>query len=169
MRKIDLLPEPLTASRFAEFGDVISANGASYPINGGTTQRFHRQATVERNDGEAIISVFQAQPRSLPMKITMMERHPLGSQAFLPCDDQPYLVLVCLGDNAPDPDTLRLFSVQGQGVNYHAGTWHYPLLSLENVRNFWIVDRIGHGNNLDENPFSDDVEITISEYRSHSE
>jgi ureidoglycolate lyase len=79
------------------------------------------------------------------------------------------LVLVCLGDNAPDPDTLRLFSVQGQGVNYHAGTWHFPLLSLETVRNFWVVDRVGHGNNLDEHSFSDDVEITISEYRSHSE
>ncbi len=169
MRKIDLLPEPLTASRFSEFGDVISTNGDSYPINGGTTQRFHRQATVECNDGEAIISVFQAQPRRLPMKITMMERHPLGSQAFLPCDDQAYLVLVCLGDDVPNPDTLRLFHVQGQGINYHAGTWHFPLLSLETVRNFWVVDRIGNGNNLDEKTFSDDVEIIISEHRDHSE
>ncbi len=172
MQKIVLTPEPLTADAFAPFGDVIAVDNGVAPImiNEGTTERFHKLASVELNgkhqfDGaqqaQAIISIFRAQPRTLPMAITMMERHPLGSQAFLPSDTDPYLVLVCLGEDAPQPETLKLFVAKGEGVNYHANTWHHPLLALEKVSNFWIIDRAGQGNNLEEQDFSSELKIEI--------
>ncbi|MGR6871028.1 ureidoglycolate lyase [Pseudomonas sp. HK3] len=172
---IQLTPERLTEQAFAIFGDVIHIDDNDQSIkpimiNEGTTERFHKLATVELNgkkkfDGaqnaQAIMSIFRAQPRTLPMNITMMERHPLGSQAFLPSDDTPYLVLVCEGDSAPDPATLKLFVVKGQGVNYHANTWHHPLLALDSMKVFWVVDRAGSGNNLEEQNFSSDCKIII--------
>lgn len=166
-------PEVLSQDAFAEFGDVIHIDDADTSvkpimINEGTTERFHKLASVELNGqgfednrAQAIMSIFRAQPRTLPMNITMMERHPLGSQAFLPSNDTPYLVLVCEGKDAPDPTTLKLFVAKGQGVNYHANTWHHPLLALDHVNVFWVVDRAGSGNNLEEQNFSSDCVIQI--------
>ena len=134
MTKIVLQPEPLTPEAFEVFGEVIECRGEPVMINEGTTERFHR---------------------------TMMERHPLGSQAFLPSDEEPYLVLVCEGEKEPDPKTLRLFVAKGQGVNYKANCWHHPLLALDKVTNFWVVDRAGSGNNLEEVDFSKELEIEI--------
>ncbi|MFT5593013.1 MAG: ureidoglycolate lyase [Oceanicoccus sp.] len=170
---IHLTPEPLSQDAFAVFGDVIHIDDADTSlkpimINEGTTERFHKLATVELNGqgsedkkAQAIMSIFRAQPRTLPMNIAMMERHPLGSQAFLPSNDTPYLVLVCEGKDAPEPETLKLFVAKGQGVNYHANTWHHPLLALDHVNVFWVVDRSGSGNNLEEKHFSSDCEIEI--------
>ncbi|HSX58746.1 MAG TPA: ureidoglycolate lyase [Tahibacter sp.] len=143
--------EALTREAFAEFGEVIEAAGAaqSYAINSGTTQRFHDLATVDtgREDGRTIVSIFRAQPRELPFVVSMLERHPLGSQAFVPLGAQPYLVVV-----ASDPQSVpRAFLArEGQGVNYRAGTWHHPLLALEAVSDFLVIDRAGPGNNCDE-------------------
>lgn len=182
MTKIVLQPEPLTPEAFEVFGEVIECRGEPVMINEGTTERFHRLSDVELNGREAsvgessvgepseqsraIINIFRAQPRQLPMPITMMERHPLGSQAFLPSDEEPYLVLVCEGEKAPDPKTLRLFVAKGQGVNYKANCWHHPLLALDvkgtgKLSNFWVVDRAGSGNNLEEMDFSKELEIEI--------
>ena len=172
MTKIVLQPEPLTPEAFEVFGEVIECRGEPVMINEGTTERFHRLSDVEltgvgeasdsaKTQSRAIINIFRAQPRQLPMPITMMERHPLGSQAFLPSDEEPYLVLVCEGEKEPDPKTLRLFVAKGQGVNYKANCWHHPLLALDKVSNFWVVDRAGSGNNLEEVDFSKELEIEI--------
>ena len=99
------------------------------------------------------------------MAVTMMERHPLGSQAFLPTDDTPYLVLVCLGEQQPEPDTLMLFMAQGVGINYRVGCWHHPLLALNKVCDFWVVDRQGPGNNLEEVWFDTALSIELSDPR----
>ena len=173
MPELILTPEPITQDIFKPFGDLIGAHGRLIKINEGTTDRFHKQAVVEIKaietdagikGGQAIISMFRAQARQLPMSIDMMERHPLGSQAFLPTDSLPYLVLVCLGEKEPDPSSLKLFEVKNQGVNYHANCWHFPLLSLEpgnNTRDCWVVDRAGDGNNLEEKTFSKDWKVEI--------
>lgn len=148
---IALAVEPLTREAFAPFGDVIAAESAaqSYAINSGTTQRFHDLAEIDttRDGGRTIVSVFRAQPRELPFVVTMLERHPLGSQAFVPLSAQPYLVVV-----AADPSsTPRAFLARdGQGVNYRPGTWHHPLLALGAVSDFLVIDRAGPGNNCDE-------------------
>ncbi len=162
MSFIKLTPEPLTKIAFEKFGDVIEVTGKPVMINEGTTERYHRLGDVAVGEGLGIMNIFRAQPRALPMMITMMERHPLGSQAFLPCNEKPYLVLVCEGDSKPDASTLKLFLAQGQGVNYQANCWHHPLLALEDVSDFWVVDRAGPGLNLEEMDFDTSLNIEVS-------
>ena len=92
------------------------------------------------------LSLFRAEPRQSPIMIAMMERHPLGSQAFMPADNFPWLVLVASGDDIPDSAAMRCFMADGeQGINYRRGVWHHPLLALpgkaDNFRNFWVLDR----------------------------
>ena len=149
-----LKPEPLTRDAFAPFGDVIMLDGAHhYPINAGTTERFHDLANIDvtAEGGRALFSVFRGQPRTLPLDILLMERHPLGSQAFYPLSPRPYLVVVGKGENSCDIDSLRAFlAVPGQGINYARNVWHHPLISLGDVSDFVVIDRGGEGNNLQE-------------------
>lgn len=142
----------LTRDAFAPFGDVIGTDGAeSFPINNGTTQRFHDLTPVELGEGgRALINIFVGQPFVPPIPIRMMERHPLGSQAFVPLDGRPYLVVVA-SDDAGKPGLPQAFVASGrQGVGYRTGTWHHPLLSLEAESRFLVVDRGGPGDNLEE-------------------
>jgi ureidoglycolate lyase len=170
-KSISLTPHPLTQDGFSLFGDLVEVGGKPIMINEGTTERYHRLSDVtlgsEVSGSMGIINIFRAQPRTMPMNITMMERHPLGSQAFLPTHQRPYLVLVCLGEDAPDPDTLKLFIANGsgpsvQGVSYKANCWHHPLLALDEVTDFWVIDRLGGGNNLEEMDFDSALTITIN-------
>ncbi|MFH1806539.1 MAG: ureidoglycolate lyase [Pseudomonadota bacterium] len=150
-----LTVEPLTAEAFAPFGEVMSTATARdcYKINLGTTTRFHDIARVDVADegGTPIISIFRGTPRPMPIEIKMMERHPLGSQAFMPMAQQKFLIVVATGTDAPKPDDLRAFISDGtQGVTYAKNVWHHPLLVLEPDSDFLIVDRSGPGHNLDE-------------------
>jgi ureidoglycolate lyase len=140
--------EALTKAGFAPFGDVIEIDGAQhYPINRGFAERFNDLARV---DAETVnISIVIANPRPKPIAITLMERHPLGSQIFYPLQDRPWLVLVC-GDPR-EPNGFRAFSATGrQGINYARNTWHHPLLVLDADSRFLVVDRKGPGTNLEE-------------------
>ena len=147
----ELTPEPLTAEAFAPFGEVIEASPASAtPINYGWTTRFDALAHVEAGDGAAIVSIFRSKPLE-PLVLKVFERHPLGSQAFMPLQARPYLVAV-----APKGDLdlamVRVFrAAPHQGVNYAPGTWHHFLLALESESDFLVVDRAAApGENLDE-------------------
>lgn len=146
-----LVIEPLTPEGFAPFGEVISPDAARrvFPINAGNTQRFHDLAQVAclGDEGRIGISLFRGQPRDMPFTVTMLERHPLGSQAFVPLSKTPYLVIVA---ESPEATPRAFLARDGQGVNYRCGTWHHPLLALESVSDFLVVDRIGPGNNCDE-------------------
>lgn len=142
--------EPLTRSAFSVFGDVIEMDGAEhYPINQGFAERFHDLARIDTStqDGETIISLFRGRPRPMPIEISFVERHPLGSQAFYPLQDHDWLIVVAdEGLNA-----LRAFRASGrQGINYARNVWHYPLLVLDRESKFLIIDRKGPGNNLEE-------------------
>jgi ureidoglycolate lyase len=145
--------EPLTRAAFAPFGDVIELDGARhFPINGSTTERFHDLASIDvgEADGRPIVSVFRAQPRAWPVEIAMMERHPLGSQAFVPVGHVRYAVVVAPAGEF-DPARLRAFWVEGgQGVNYAKGVWHHPLLAFDRVSDFLVIDRGGTQPNCDE-------------------
>ncbi|PSW18302.1 ureidoglycolate lyase [Photobacterium sanctipauli] len=158
--------EPLTREAFAPFGDVIDKEVSEYfMINNGSTRRYHRMADVDVTEGggEPIISIFQATPLEYPLPIKMMERHPLGSQAFIPLLGNPYLILVAPKGDTPDPSKLRAFLSNGrQGVNYHKGVWHHPVLALTDSDQFLIVDRAGPGNNCDEVFFSDDINVELA-------
>jgi len=153
-----LTPVPLTKKNFAPFGDVLEIEGAEqFPINAGTTTRFHLLATAVTSppNGAAIMSIFRGTRRPSPMAITMMERHPLGSQAFFPLSQADWLVVVAEDQGGrPDPEGLHCFRASGiQGVQYAPLVWHHPLLVLEPEQDFFIVDRDGDGNNLEEYEF----------------
>ena len=147
-----LRPEPLTREAFRPFGDVIAIEGAAhYTINQGFTERFNDlyQVDVALEGGATNVSLFLCQPRPAPIAIKLMERHPLGSQAFVPLQDRPWLVLVA-GD-VHDFASYRAFTASGrQGINYARNVWHHPLLVLDADSRFLIIDRKGPGNILEE-------------------
>ncbi|WP_394165234.1 ureidoglycolate lyase [Neptunomonas phycophila] len=154
-----LQPEPLTAEAFAPYGDVIETADRDYfLINQDYTRRYHRLADVDTDkDGSAIISIFRAQVYPRPLQINMMEKHPLGSQAFIPLNQQAFLVVVAPPGDTVAPHDLKAFITNGlQGVNYHKGTWHYPVIALNNDDEFLVVDRSGSGNNCIEVFFNSD-------------
>lgn len=155
--------EALTREAFAPFGDVIETEGArQIPINLGTTIRFHDLAKVDVTDGggHTLVNLFRGQPRALPFEVTMLERHPLGSQAFLPLSQRPYLVVVAPAGEL-DPSRIRAFVSSGwQGVNYAKGVWHHPLIALGEVSDFIVVDRGGEGLNLNEQTLAESLWLT---------
>ncbi|RIX49633.1 MAG: ureidoglycolate lyase [Rhodocyclales bacterium GT-UBC] len=161
-----LLVQPLTREAFAPFGDVIAADDSvqHFSINGGNTERYHDLASLDPGpEGRMIASIFRGQPRPLPFSITMMERHPFGSQAFIPLSSEPYLVVVATAGPAPSADDLHAFLAQpGQGVNYRTGVWHHPLLALHRVSDFLVIDRSGPGKNCDEVSIEPPVWLDLS-------
>jgi ureidoglycolate lyase len=157
-----IVAEPLARDAFAPFGQVIETAGARhYPINNGMTERYHDLARVELGgaDPRPLISVMRGQPYALPLTLKMVERHPLGSQAFYPLSVRPFLVIVAT-DHHGTPGTPRAFrTAPGQGVNIAMNTWHGVLTPLEAVADFLVVDRGGPGNNLEEFFFATPYEI----------
>ena len=163
MRRV--APEPLTAEAFAPYGEVISARlGAEqYPINYGATTRFNALAHVDvtTDGGAPIISIFRSTP--LPaLVLKIMERHPAGSQAFMPLNGRPYLVAVAPKGEL-DAAKIEVFLAGGdQGVNYAAGTWHHYSLALGEVSDFLVIDRQGPGANLDEVELAEAHQIEVN-------
>ncbi len=155
-----IVAEPLTAEQFAPFGDVIEGSGdADKIINQGQCGRYHDRALLDFSDGRAGISLFNANPRALPYALDMVERHPEGSQAFIPMTHQPFLVVVA-PDEGGQPGRPRAFMTRaGQAVNYHRGTWHGVLTPLHGPGLFAVVDRIGEGANLEEFWFDTPYEV----------
>jgi ureidoglycolate lyase len=148
---MSIFPEPLTAAAFALYGDVLDATGTpDRMINAGLCARFHDRARIDIADGRAGLSVFDAVARSLPYAFDLVERHPLGSQAFVPMTQAPFLVIVA-PDEDGTPGTPRAFLTNGaQGINLHRGTWHGVLTPLQAPGLFAVLDRIGEGPNLEE-------------------
>ncbi|PZQ52432.1 MAG: Ureidoglycolate hydrolase [Rhodovulum sulfidophilum] len=150
--------EPLTAEAFAPFGDVIEARGApSFQINGGMCDRFHDLARMEFTGPAARvnISVGFGRPYALPLSLTLVERHPLGSQAFVPMTEDPFLVIVAPDEDGTPGRPRAFLTAPGQGVNYLRNTWHGVLTPLGRAANFLIVDRAGEGVNLEEYTYAD--------------
>lgn len=154
---IPLAVEPLSRAAFAPFGDVIETDGADhYPINSGMTERYHDLADVDvtTQDGRPLINIFRGRPEQFPITVAMVERHPLGSQAFVPLAPRRFLIVVAETEDSGAPGTLRAFlSTNGQGVSYRRNVWHHPLLALDQTTDFLVVDRGGPGGNLEEFTF----------------
>jgi ureidoglycolate lyase len=167
-RKIQ--PVPLTAEAFKPFGEVIEASESRehFTINSGFTERFHSLAEVETlgENARAAISIFRSSPLAPDedgfIKMSTMERHPLGSQAFMPLGDEPYLVLVAPGGEFNEDKLCAFLAQPNQGVNYAAGTWHHFCLALNRTSDFLVVDRIGDGNNCDEVALDTPVRIAVN-------
>ena len=154
MSEIRITPQPLSRDAFAAFGDVIETSGRSYiEINQGNTKSFELPAMLDTRDQDGFprLSIYRSQPVSMPFQVQQLERHPLGSQAFMPLSGMPFLVVV-----APPGDELLTESVQAfitdgqQGINYHKGVWHHYQLSLKQVCDYLVIDRGGAGDNCEE-------------------
>lgn len=147
--------EPLTAEAFAAFGEVISTAGLSgETINYGNTEKFADLASIDTSAerGRTAVHLYRSRPAALPLKIEVMERHPLASQAFIPLHDRPFPVIVAAADvEQLDASSVRVFLSNGQqGVNLRRGTWHHYQVSLGQVSDYLVIDRIGPGNNFEE-------------------
>ncbi len=141
----------ITAEAFAPYGELLTARDApSKLINAGRCERHHALATVERHGGEAIISIFRSQPISLPYDCALLERHPLGSQAFFPITPGEWLSVVAPDEGGKPGVPLAFIVPAGMGVNLHAGVWHGVLTPLDHDADFLVVDREGDGVNLEE-------------------
>ncbi len=154
----ELFAEPLTAAAFAPFGDVVQAGGESRTINDGTARQFAdlAQIDVAEKGGRPRVSIYHARVRELPLPVRLLERHPLSSQLFMPLGPQPFLVVVAPAGDRIEPFSIRAFRTDGrQGVNYRRGTWHHPLIALDEGREFLVIDRGGPGDNCEEFHFAD--------------
>lgn len=146
--------QPLDTEAFKPFGDVLDCAGPpDKMINEGLCGRYHDRARLEFYAGRAGISLFKAELRSLPYSFDLVERHPDGSQAFLPMSMDPFLVIVAPDEDGSPGTPLAFLTEPGQGINFHRGTWHGVLTPLEGPGLFAVVDRIGEGPNLEEHRF----------------
>ena len=144
-------PIKITKKNFSEFGDLISSeNTKPIDINSGYAKRDDDLATINtlNNNGKTTVSIFSSLKRSFPMNIDMMEKHPLGSQAFIPMKETVFLCFVAPPGDIPDIKKIQSFIIPPKmGINYKPGIWHFPLISTENT-NFLVIDRKGTGENL---------------------
>ncbi|HRQ64611.1 MAG TPA: ureidoglycolate lyase [Xanthomonadaceae bacterium] len=151
MSPIVLPLRPLSAEVFAPFGEVIEPAAARrvFEVNDGTARRFHDLARIDTGSdgGHPVLSLFRASPREMPFEIAMLERHPLGSQAFVPLAGARFIVVVA---ESPETQPLAFLAQNGQGVNYRRGAWHHPLVALDRESDFLVIDRGGEGRNCDE-------------------
>ncbi|HET6565380.1 MAG TPA: ureidoglycolate lyase [Xanthomonadales bacterium] len=149
-----LIPQALTAAAFAPFGEVISCSGATAElINAGHTQKFADLVEIDTGaeGGRTAVHIYRSQPLSLPLEISVMERHPLGSQAFMPLHANPFLVIVAPAGETLQRDQVQAFLSNGQqGVNLRRGVWHHYQVSLMQVSDYLVIDRMGSGNNFEE-------------------
>ena len=150
MEKI-VKPIKISRSNFSAYGDLISTNDINpMDINAGYAKRFDNLANVDTlsEEGKTIVSIFSALKRTFPMKIDMMEKHPLGSQSFIPMKETTFLSFVAPAGESPEISKIQSFIIPPKtGINYKPGIWHFPLISTEDT-NFLVIDRKGSGENL---------------------
>ena len=153
---------PLTAGAFAPFGEVIAIDetAANHPINGGTTKRFDLARTSVRGTNAGVqISMARATPFALPLTLEMVERHPHGSQAFVPVSPSRFLIIVAPDENGRPGTPLAFLASPGQGINYRQNVWHGVLTALDAETDFLVVDRIGDEPNCE--IFTFDIPYTV--------
>jgi ureidoglycolate lyase len=154
MTRVNIPIQPLTRQAFTPYGDVIQVAEASHrTINQGWAERYVDLARLDvlEKSGKPTIGIVRAEPRPIPLRIRIMERHPLASQAFVPLAPRAFLVVVAAPGDAPKAGQLAAFRTNaGQGVNYARGVWHHPLIALDQAMDFLVIDRQGEGPNYDE-------------------
>ncbi|MHC1999358.1 ureidoglycolate lyase [Methylobacterium sp. CM6241] len=148
-----IVARPLTPEAFAPFGTVIDRAAVDpRPMNAGMARRFHDLAEVRTlgEDARVVIGLVEAEPYPLPLRVGLIERHPLGAQAFVPLNDAPFLVVVCPDEDGRPGPPQAFVTAPGQGVCYAIGTWHGVLTPFGAPQDFLVIDRGGTGTNLEE-------------------
>lgn len=161
-----LTARPLTREAFAPFGDVLDTDWQNhYPINAGKCERYHDLARAEATgtDARVILSIFRGTPYAFPLTLSMMERHPFGSQAFMPLSPRPFLVVVAHDENGVPGEPHAFVTAPAQGVNYKRNLWHAVLTPIGAPQDFLVVDRVGAEKNLEEHHFAEPWTIHLPE------
>lgn len=163
---ITLVPKPLTSERFAPFGDVIeSVVDRTAAMNAERFERFDDLCRLDMSDdGRVAVSIARCRVASaLPYRLDMVERHPLGSQAFVPLGPCRMIVVVAPPEESVEASDLCAFVTNGrQGINYHRGTWHMPLIAFETGQEFLIMDRATDQPNCDMHSLDESVMLVES-------
>ena len=142
---------PLTAEAFAPFGTVIEARGApDRLINAGLCGRHHDLCAPDVLEDHVGVSVFDAEPRALPYRLDLLERHPLGSQAFVPMHAEPFLVTVAPDEGGAPGRPLAFLTNGAQGIQIARDVWHGVLAPLSEPGLFCVIDYCGPHPNLEE-------------------
>ncbi|MDR2062262.1 MAG: ureidoglycolate lyase [Acinetobacter sp.] len=156
MHEKNIVIQPLTQDSFAAFGEVIEKSGKDFIlINHGLTERYHALSLAQISGDHVAVgmSIFHNLfATQIPFQIEMLERHPYGSQSFIPLQQQKFIIVVALPFDQDSPDEQRIYAFMSnglQGITYHQGVWHHPLITLEAHSDFLVVDRIGGGSNCD--------------------
>ncbi len=161
---LNLRPKKINNVNFKKYGDLISIeNIKSIQINNGYADKYDDLANIDisKNNGKANLSIFESKPRNFPIRIEMLEKHPLGSQLFFPLNNINFIVIVAPSGKIPIVEKIESFIISpNMGINYNIGVWHYPLVSI-NKSKFLVIDRKGSENNLEIYNFKDDV-ITLN-------
>ncbi len=161
MAKRQISIQPMDAASFASFGDVLTLKSKpDKMINQDMCGRHHDLAKLDFTDGQAGISLFDAVPRQLPYTLDMMERHPLGSQAFIPLHEHSFLVIVASDMGGKPGEPLAFLTAPRTGINIYKNTWHGVLTPLQAPGMFAVIDRIGNGKNLEEYWLDEEYIIT---------
>ena len=153
MARIQVPIRPLTREAFAPYGDVIQvAESRHYTINQGWAERYADVAELDLLEGEGKpnVGIVRAEARPMPLQVRLMERHPKSSQLFIPLVPRPFLVLVARAGELRPENLIAFKTMAGQGVNYHRGVWHHPLIALDQSTDFLVVDRHAKDDNCDE-------------------
>ena len=147
----ELLVEKLTAEKFKKFGDVVEPKDNPLLINKNKCERHNDLAFLQvSNCGHLGVSIFSSEKYTLPFQLLLMERHPLGSQCFIPMSEEPFLVIVS-ADKDGCPERPSAFITNGkQGINYKQNIWHSVLTPSSENTLFTVIDRIGSGKNVEE-------------------
>jgi len=145
-----LNPKSLKQKDFQKYGDIIdTSQKVPFEINDGRCLRYNDLANLNFTNGQAGISLFESKKITLPYSFNFMEKHPLGSQAFIPVFGCRFIVIVANEVNGIPSEPLAFITKEGQGVNYHKNIWHGVLAPIEENATFTIIDWIGKGNNLE--------------------
>lgn len=163
-----IVAQPLTAAAFAPFGRVIdTAEVASRPMNAGMARRFHDLAEIEviGEGARVVVGLVEAQPYALPLWLNLVERHPLGAQAFVPLNAAPFLVVVCPDQDGKPGAPQAFVTAPQQGICYARNVWHGVLTPFGATQDFVVIDRGGPGVNLEEHVFAEPWIVNLPESR----
>ncbi|MEN0041715.1 MAG: ureidoglycolate lyase [Pseudomonadota bacterium] len=156
-----IIAQPLTADQFDSYGEVIELGSAKeISINRGKCIRHHALATADV-EGDVGLSIFAGQPYALPHIVDLVERHPLGSQAFYPLGQHDWLVVVCADADGKPIDPQAFLATASQGVNIARNTWHGVLTPLVEPSNFLVMDRVSDGPNLEEFDLTEPFQVRL--------
>lgn len=159
-----LHPQPLTAEVFRPFGEVLDISAQpALTINLGNTSKYADLADIcVGESGRAQFSIYRSKQIQLPFKVTLLERHPLGSQLFYPLHNRPFPIIVASGNGKPECNSIQAFISNGcQGINLHPNVWHHYQLTLQQTSDYIVVDRAGPGENYEEHYLIEDLFLQL--------